>query len=88
MDSALKTLDRSIMTRDQFAHLGDGVLAYIKPVQSDDLRRLFPQAPAVEPGMQLFALLSADGSPILFADTRDAAIFNAMEHDLQMVSLH
>jgi hypothetical protein len=40
------------------------------------------------PGLQLFALLSASGTPILVADTRDAALANAWAHDLATVSLH
>jgi len=30
----------------------------------------------------------ADGSPILLTDSRDAAVANAWEHELQTVSLH
>jgi hypothetical protein len=80
-----KTLD---LTPQEFAHLGDGAVAYVKAMNSEDIARLFPQAPALRPGMQLFALLSADGSPILLTDSRDAAIANAKEHELQTVSLH
>ncbi len=76
------------LTPQEFAHLGDGALAYVKAMNSDDIARLFPQAPALRPGMQLFALLSADGSPILLTDSRDAAIANAHEHELTTVSLH
>jgi hypothetical protein len=32
--------------------------------------------------------LSADGSPILLTDSKDAAIANAWEHQLETVSLH
>jgi hypothetical protein len=39
-------------------------------------------------GLQLFALLSAEGAPILLTDSRDAAVANAWEHKLQTVSLH
>ena len=80
-----KALD---LTPQEFAHLGDGALAYVKPISSEDVARLFPQAPALRPGMRLFALLSADGSPIMLTDSRDAAIANAREHELQTVSLH
>jgi len=71
-----------------FAALGEGQMAYVKPMSSDDIARLFPQAPQIQPGLQLFALLSASGSPILLTDTRDAAVANAWAHDLQTVSLH
>jgi hypothetical protein len=70
------------------AALGEGQVAYVRPMQADEVRRLFPQAPAMDPGLQLFALLSASGTPILLTDSRDAALANAWAHDLQTVSLH
>ena len=80
-----KTLE---LTPHEFAHLGDGALAYVKAINSEDVKRLFPEAPALRPGMQLFALLGADGSPIMLTDSKDAAIANAWEYELQTVSLH
>lgn len=76
------------ITLEQLAHLGDGSLAYVKQMRSEDIQLAFPQIGPIEPGLKLFALLSADGSPILLTDSRDAAIANAWEHDLQTVSLH
>ncbi len=76
------------LTQQEFAHLGDGALAYVKAIKSEDVARLFPQAPALRAGVKLFALLGADGSPIVLTDSRDAAIANAWEHELQTVSLH
>ncbi|KRE23950.1 NADH oxidase [Bosea sp. Root483D1] len=76
------------LTTAEFAALGNGQVAYLKPIMSDELARIFPQAPEIEPGLQLFALLSADGAPILVTDSREAATANAWEHDLRMVSLH
>jgi hypothetical protein len=78
----------SELTPQEFAHLGEGALAYVKTIQSEDVSRLFPQAPPIRPGVKLFALLGADGSPILLTDSRDAAIANAWEHELETVSLH
>ena len=72
----------------ELASLGVGRMAYVKPLRSDDVARLFPQAPKLQPGIQLFALLSANGEPILLTDTRDAAVANAWAHDLTTVSLH
>ena len=72
----------------ELAALGEGQVAYVKPMQSDEVRRLFPQAPALAPGLQLFALLSASGTPILLTDSRDAALANAWAHDLEPVGLH
>ena len=70
------------------AALGEGHIAYVRPIRSDDVMRLFPQAPQLTPGLDLFALLSASGAPILLADSRDVVVANAVAHDLQPVSLH
>ncbi|PIK72365.1 NADH oxidase, partial [Methylobacterium frigidaeris] len=51
-------------------------------------KRLFPEAPDLTPGLDLFALLSASGAPILLTDSRDAAFANAWAHDLQALSVH
>lgn len=72
----------------ELANLGLGEMAYVKPLRSDDVARLFPQAPKLQPGMNLFALLSASGEPIVLTDSRDAAVANAWAHDLVTVSLH
>jgi hypothetical protein len=76
------------LTPQEFAHLGGGAVAYVKTIKSEDAQRLFPQAPPIRPGLRLFALLGADGSPIMLTDSKDAAIANAWEHELQTVSLH
>lgn len=71
-----------------FAALGEGQIAYVRPILSDEVRRIFPQAPELAPGLELFALLSASGAPILLTDSRDTAIANAWAHDLHPVSLN
>lgn len=83
------------MTRSEFengnADTGQPVperLAYVRAIRSEDVQSLFPQAPALEPGIQLFALLAGDGTPILVTDTRDSAIANAWANDLTTVSVH
>ena len=72
----------------ELAALGEGQIAYVRPMRSDEVRRLFPQAPAMAPGLQLFALLSASGTPILLTDSRDAAVANAWANDLEAVAVH
>ena len=75
-------------TPEQFAGLGGGAVAYVRAFDSEEVRRLFPQVPPVPAGMRLFALLAADGSPIMLTDSKDAALANALEHELHTVSLH
>jgi len=76
------------LTSDQFAHLGDGSIAYVRPIKSEEALVLFPQISGLTPGQQLFALLGADGTPILLANSRDAALANAWENSLATVSVH
>jgi hypothetical protein len=73
---------------DELASIGGGQLAYVKTMTSDELHEFFPQAPELQSGLKLFALLAADGTPILVTDTREAALANAWENKLQTVSLH
>jgi hypothetical protein len=78
----------TVLTDEQLASLGEGLVAYVRPIRSEDLGHLFPGAPAVKPGVELFALLGANGKPLIVTDSRDAALANAMQHELHMVSLH
>jgi hypothetical protein len=77
-----------LMTSQAFAVLGGGKIAYVKQVRSEDVHSLYPQAPELEPGMRLFALHAADGTPILVTDSREAAVANALTHELETVSVH
>ena len=73
---------------EALAQLGDGQIAYVKAITSEEVATLFPQAPKIAPGMQLFALHAADGTPIMLTDTREAAVANAWSHELETVSVH
>lgn len=80
--------DDHALTPKQFADMGTGVVAYLRAIRSEEAHRLFPDVPPIRPGVQLFALLGADGSPIVLTDSKDLAIANAWEHQLQTVSVH
>ena len=88
LDEFKEVTETAPLTEEQFAHLGGGSLAYVRAILSEDVSRVFPQAPPLEPGLQLFALLGADGTPIVLTDSRDAALANALQHELQTVSVH
>ena len=79
---------RAPMTRSEFAHLGDGEVAYIRQLDTDAAERLFPALSDAPTGIDLFAVLGADGTPIALTDSRTAAIANAIENDLVPVSVH
>lgn len=80
--------EKPIMSTQAFAVLGGGKIAYVKPIKSENVHELYPQAPEMQPGMQLFALHAADGTPILVTDTREAAVANAWNNELEAVSVH
>ena len=84
------TENKTEISREALAHLGDGEIAYVKTIRSEDVRALFPQAemPELAPGQILFALHGADGTPIMLTDTREAAVANAWSQELEMVSVH
>jgi hypothetical protein len=78
------------LSAEALAHLGDGRIAYVKTVRSEDVAAMFPQAdmPELPPGQMLFALHAADGTPIMLTDSREAAIANAWSQELETVSVH
>ena len=83
-----RTADPLPITAEALAHLGDGRIAYVKVIRSEDVPTLFPQAPEIAPGLKLFALHAADGTPIMLTDSREAAIANAWSQELETVSVH
>ncbi len=76
------------LSPEALAVLGGGKIAYVKPITPEDVKRLYPQAPELEPGTKLFALHGADGTPIMITDSRESAVANAWSHELEPVSVH
>ena len=85
-----RTPNSTEISREALAQLGDGRIAYVKSIRSEDVPALFPQVeiPQMAPGQTLFALHAADGTPIMLTDSREAAIANAWSHELETVSVH
>ncbi|MBC8049532.1 MAG: DUF1150 domain-containing protein [Chitinophagales bacterium] len=90
MEYELKHLvaDSSVISSNEFALLGNGEIAYIRPLRAIDVKKLFPQLTGVPDGIDLFAVYTADGTPLALTDSLNAAIANAMENDLAAVSVH
>jgi hypothetical protein len=76
------------LTQSELAHLGTGEVGYIRKIRSEDISRCFPEAPDIDPTLDLWALFGADGTPILLTDNRSSTFFKAAEDDLKTVSLH
>jgi hypothetical protein len=77
-----------VITQEALAQLGGGRIAYVRPIRSEEVHALFPQVPEIAPGLKLFALLSADGTPMMLTDTREAAVANAWSNELETMSVH
>lgn len=88
MNSETNPRSHPPISPEALAQLGGGRLAYVKAIRSEDVPTLFPQAPEIAPGTQLFALHAADGTPIMLTDSREAAVANAWSHELETVSVH
>jgi hypothetical protein len=82
------TEQRQVMTPETLAELGGGRIAYVRALNADEARDLFPSMPPVAPELELWALLAADGSPIMLADSREAVLMNAHDNELETMSLH
>ncbi len=84
-----RTENRVVMTEYEFAALGGGVVAYIKPLTLAEASRMFPAVERLpNKGLNLFSLNAADGTPLTLARTKQAAIGHAIDDDLQIASVH
>lgn len=80
--------EQAVMSMLDFARLGDGQVAYVKQISSSQARSLFPALNGLPDGIDLYALVNADGTPLGLTDSRDSAIASAIEYDLEPVSVH
>jgi hypothetical protein len=81
-------MHRLKMTEQQFAHLGGGVLGYVKEIAANDAHSMLGENIRIPAEAKLFCLYSADGTPISISGSREAAISHAAEHDLTPASVH
>ena len=80
--------EAAVMSALEFARLGGGEVAYIKQIDSDQARDLFPTLTGLPEGIDFFAVVGADGTPLGITDSRDSAIASVFENELQPVSVH
>lgn len=77
-----------LMSDIELAHLGNGEVAYIKVMSTDEAEKLFPTVEGLPQGTHLYALHGADGTPIALTDTRQAALGHALDGELEIASVH
>jgi hypothetical protein len=57
-------------------------------MRAEEVNRCFPEAPNIDPTLDLWALFGADGTPILLTDNRSSTFFKAAEDELRTISVH
>ncbi len=77
-----------ILSGLDLAKLGDGEVAYIRMMTSDEAQRMFPTITGLPDGSNIFALHSADGTPLALTDSRQAAMGHALGDRLVVASIH
>jgi hypothetical protein len=82
-----KTFKR-VPSQKELAHIGGGVLAYVKELEAAEAKSLLGGNVALPKDGKLFGLFNADGSPISISGSRDAALGSALEHELIPASVH
>ena len=83
-----KIISDAVMSRAELAELGGGVVGYIKHMRPDEAHSLFPTIEGLPPGIDLYSLHAADGTPLAIADTRQAAIEHALGDELTLATVH
>lgn len=82
----MKTEKQSLSIKE-FALLGEGEIAYLRQIRSEELAEKFPNMPPMAPGLSLWGLFGAGGEPIVLSDIRAKALESANDHELITVSL-
>lgn len=81
-------LEKQSMSLFEFAHFGEGKVAYIKTLRRDEAHRLFPALDDLTGESPLYSLHAADGTPLMLTDSRAEALADARDNDLEPLSVH
>jgi hypothetical protein len=81
-------MSQIMISADQLQAIGNGTLAYVKKIEAEVAAKLIGQPVHVLQGQDLFCLYNANGAPISISQTYEAAVGNAMEHELVAGLVH
>jgi hypothetical protein len=77
-----------LMSPMAFAAYGANDVAYVRQMRSEEAEFLYPQAPQLVPGVTVFVLHAADGTPLSITDSFENAAREADGQALEAVSVH
>ena len=80
--------EKFVMTSDEFALWGEGHVAYIKPISGAQAADLLGIESEIDADQVLYVLHGADGSYMAISDSLEGLEANAVERNLQTMSLH
>lgn len=75
------------LTPAQFMALGGNAVVYVKQIKGDQLAELMSEDDLPQDG-EFHIVVSADGSPLMVADTQDAVSDWLSERNFGIVALH
>lgn len=75
------------LTKAQFAALGGDAVAFIRALDGASLSQLVND-PRFEQGVEYQLVMSADGTPLMIADTEEAVLDWLSEQTLGLATLH
>ncbi len=81
-------LEKPMISSAELAHLGGGVLAYVRKIEAAAAAKLVGKQITVPPNAELFCLYTASGAPISISANYEAALGSAVEHELIAASVH
>jgi len=90
MKTEMKNSDATRFNIDQveLASLGNGDVVYIRSVSRRMAKKMYPYLAPFPKSATLFAVYSADGSPLILTDTWHDAFFQATEAELIVCSVN
>lgn len=77
-----------LMSPQAFAEYGRDAVAYMRQMRSEEAELLYPQAPPLVPGLTVFVLHAADGTPLCITDSFAEATRDPRANRLRLVSVH
>jgi hypothetical protein len=75
------------LTPAQFMALGGNAVVYVKPMRGSELAEMMGQ-PELAEDEEFHLVVSADGSPLLIADSRESAAEWLSDKNYGIVTLH
>jgi hypothetical protein len=76
------------LTDAQFMALGGNAVVYIRAITGEKLGEFMSEFDESDAGQEFHLVVSADGSPLMVADTQEAVAEWLLDKDLGIVALH